>query len=362
MKIKKIKSLSPLITIILLIVVVFALISIIISWGKNFTNMNLNNTNSNKLNSDTPYFVTISKMVVTKYIDGGHTSNYVIIDNKSNYSTTIKGYEIFTDSNNLNFLNELYFDVNNIDINANLSIKFNIYCIPKNDYTLKLFTTNNKVISIDSRGSGNIGSCNVKFPGNRYLDLDDFNYDVNNFIIIFEFSAAKPVTTDYGTLFAYRYRGAKNRSAPQRSGIKFYYPNFNVISITGSQHGGSYWWGYNNYILGVAQDYNIIYIKNGRNITGCIYNNSWSQVNCTNSWYYPYYDINTIYYNTDKNYKTTIGAAYTGNGYNNYFNGDIKRVVFAPLTTDNNYDVRHALPISDYYINYNLLTGDYYKK
>ena len=135
------KGLSPLITTILLIVVTFALIGIILGWGKNFTNQ----TKTTLASFSETYTKDSTSMI--KPIKFYPNNRLVVNDLMSKDSLTINGYRILSDKN-LPGLNEIQMLSQPLVLSTGDSTSLIISRPPESKFDIQLLTKDNKYITV----------------------------------------------------------------------------------------------------------------------------------------------------------------------------------------------------------------------
>ena len=135
------KSLSPLITTILLIVVTFALIGIILGWGKNFTN----NTKTTLDSFSETYTKDSTSMI--KPIKFYSNNRLIVNDLMSKKDLTINGYRILSDKN-LPGLNEIQMLSEPLVLSTGDSTSLTISRPPEKKFDLQLLTNDSKYITV----------------------------------------------------------------------------------------------------------------------------------------------------------------------------------------------------------------------
>ncbi len=162
----KLKSISALIATILLIVVAVALISIILTWGKGFTNTNLTNTNDllNAPVSDSQYYLTIEDG-----LNGRYLAKYNPPLSFYKRSITITRYRLFDYNNIIDFNTS-------IDINAGQTQALDLGII-HSPFDLVLYLDDNTIITKqnikNTNRSPRASDCPTGFvpvPGNYLYD------------------------------------------------------------------------------------------------------------------------------------------------------------------------------------------------
>jgi hypothetical protein len=148
------KSVSPLIATILIIVISVILITVVLSWGKNFT--------ENKLSSSTIStekdleYVTLPK----SYILSSHFPNYnsILLQNTSDKNITVVSYKLISPNNNYKYLNK-DINVDSFNIFPGELKPFPIICFPDETFILLLKTDKDQYISV------NINTGYLKYSG-----------------------------------------------------------------------------------------------------------------------------------------------------------------------------------------------------
>lgn len=155
-------ALSPLIATILLIVIAVAIIAVIVSWGKDFSNTSLSSANNFNSNND-------FKGLVWSFKTSGDS---VIIQNKSDTILSIVGYTInYKDYNNDN-INTYKTLQQTKTINPEKSDSITLICMPEEKFILTLKTSTNENISININPSKSIRGSSCE---NNELSLFSIN-------------------------------------------------------------------------------------------------------------------------------------------------------------------------------------------
>jgi hypothetical protein len=169
------RSVSPLIATILLIVVSVILVTVVLTWGKSFTDDNLNKTNINYNKSTLSEFIWFDRLV----------GRNVLIKNLSSNSANIVSYKFILSSDHT--LSEYYDKIINFDspiiINPNSITIIPIECFPDNIFTVSLISDTNEYIYIKINNQILNDYFNCGFVGYWPLneDNDTVVYDLSNF-------------------------------------------------------------------------------------------------------------------------------------------------------------------------------------
>ncbi|NCP72303.1 hypothetical protein GW835_02840 [archaeon] len=146
---KKRKAISPLIATILLVVVAVAIIGIVLSWGKGFTNTTLSSAdNVNTKNSFTGLIWSFETF-----------GNNVLVENKSKQDLNITGYTINSLDHNGFWINSYHPLETTLSISPGTSDNVSLICMPEGKFILTLKTSTNENIPLNispsktSRGS-----------------------------------------------------------------------------------------------------------------------------------------------------------------------------------------------------------------
>jgi hypothetical protein len=151
---QKRKAISPLIAVILLIVVAVVIIVMVVSWGKGFTQEQLDIDVETTYNlSDYRDFVWYDKI----------TGNTLQIKNLGDKSFEITGYKI-NSSLDSPYLNQaITLEEPMIVLNNNIGI-IPLFCVPENEFTVEVITSDNTYFNIPVKNaSHNISSCSLDF-------------------------------------------------------------------------------------------------------------------------------------------------------------------------------------------------------
>ena len=135
------KGLSPLITTILLIIVTFALIGLILSWGKSFSNQMRTSTHSFENN------YTKAGTVMIKPIKFYSNNRLILNDLMSDTNLTIVGYRIISDKN-FPGLNTIVTLPQPLVLSTGDSGSITITRPPENKFDIQLLTNDNKYVTV----------------------------------------------------------------------------------------------------------------------------------------------------------------------------------------------------------------------
>ncbi|HOW29171.1 MAG TPA: hypothetical protein PK685_00640 [archaeon] len=143
---QKKKALEPLIATILLIVVSVILVTIVLTWGKNFSVEELNKTNN----------IIYVKSDISNYIQyktrSNTTSENNILEIKNIHPTetaTIVGYKILSPNSKFRFLDDYQFSLDeNATLSPGQSIFLGLACTPEQTFNVELLTSDSKYIFI----------------------------------------------------------------------------------------------------------------------------------------------------------------------------------------------------------------------
>jgi len=127
------KSISTLIATILLIVIAVALVTIILGWGKNFTQQNLSQSNIKYDKSDLMGYINLKYTL--------NPENIFITNLHPSESFTITSYKLISESK-FNFIENYTFPIPEITINPNTTIQLNIACTPSKKFIIQLMSSN----------------------------------------------------------------------------------------------------------------------------------------------------------------------------------------------------------------------------
>ena len=147
------KSVSALIATILLIVVAVALIAIILTWGKSFSNSNLSTVSNISDSKDFQGMVWYSKSL----------NNNVFISNKTHdRNLVIVGYKINSIDYNGFWLNSIHYLSSPVTVQPNSTSNIEVICLPVKPSTIDLLTDKNNYVSINVVPSNHgYSSCDV---------------------------------------------------------------------------------------------------------------------------------------------------------------------------------------------------------
>ncbi|NCP72305.1 hypothetical protein GW835_02850 [archaeon] len=148
---EKRKAISPLIATILLVVVAIAIIGIVLSWGKGFTNTTLSSAdNINTKNSFTG--------LVWSFETFG---NNVLVENKSKQDLNITGYTINSLDHNGFWINSYHPLETTLSISPGTSNNVPLICMPEGKFILTLKTSSNENIPLNISPSKTLlgGTC-----------------------------------------------------------------------------------------------------------------------------------------------------------------------------------------------------------
>lgn len=170
----KYKSISPLISIILLIVVAIVIVTIILTWGRSYTQESL----------DLNQFIIFEKSNLEGFIKQNTRvpSKNIILENlHSSQSATIVGYKIHSEKDAFYLNRYLYleedFSLSSITINPNEMKELYMVCYPKSEFYLELLLENNEFLNLKIiNNSHNILDCNEK--GLEPLPYISFNDEI----------------------------------------------------------------------------------------------------------------------------------------------------------------------------------------
>jgi len=144
------RSLSPLIATILLIVVSVILITVVLTWGKGFTE-NTTNQATDLLES--------SKNVSKRdfFWQTSLVGNQLVLRNISDSDLEIKGYKILTNDYNSDYfwLNSYRTLENNILFNRSSINPISLVCVPENKFFLELIDINDQPYTLEINPQGN---------------------------------------------------------------------------------------------------------------------------------------------------------------------------------------------------------------
>jgi hypothetical protein len=152
------RSISPLIATILLIVVSVILITVVLTWGKGFTE-NTTNQATDLLES--------SKNVSKRdfFWQTSLVGNQLVLRNISDSDLEIKGYRILTNDYNSDYfwLNSYRPLENNILFNRSSIHPISLVCVPENKFFLELIDINDQPYTLEINPQGNrlFTSCNT---------------------------------------------------------------------------------------------------------------------------------------------------------------------------------------------------------
>lgn len=161
-------SISPLIATILLVVVSVAIIGIVLSWGKGFTQEAI-------ISTDKESIIESTELKGFIYYNDLKRDN-LFIKNTSSVSGNITKYKINSslDSSKLN----TYITLDEpIPLGANGTSVISLYCVPEKDFSVELVTEDNKYVTVPVKNAQmNISSCDLSVLISSPEDSSTFFY------------------------------------------------------------------------------------------------------------------------------------------------------------------------------------------
>jgi flagellin-like protein len=175
LKINK-RSVSPLIATILLIVVAVILVTVVLSFSKDFVSESLNDTKDVFKDSGLTGFVRFDRTL----------GNVVVVRNyHQTESATITSYELVSLGDSF-WLNNIISLPENLELTPGRSISIDLGCVPDNSFVLSLYTTDNRIISvtIPSRAEGLNNCSSYDLPIESLLNnVESGSFEVNEHTI-----------------------------------------------------------------------------------------------------------------------------------------------------------------------------------
>ena len=139
------RSLSPLIATILLIVVSVILITVVLTWGKGFTESTINNTDlftSFTEDVDLKNFILVDSFIQTP------TKNNLVLKNSSDKNITIVGYSLHSVDSNYVFLEKKFYLDNTLNLTNGSVSSLSLVCAPSSRFSVQLITDQNTFVEI----------------------------------------------------------------------------------------------------------------------------------------------------------------------------------------------------------------------
>ncbi len=244
--------------------------------------------------------------------------------------------------------------------------------ITYNNFTIKAIAERNNVFSKVSEATYtynkeyytlkelyNLGYADIN---NQYISpTGEINLpEVDDFIFKTKFKLNQ--IENIKTLMTYKYSGNANRASNQRSGFKFYVSQSGYFYLVSTQNGAGNWWLYTGsfpnengnyqYDFTVNKYYDVFFAKRDRYITTCALNYGFTTYHCNPWWYYPNYNIDSIFYGTNPSltYDSIIGASnHEEQGvFYDFFKGVFDTLEIYKYSEDNFIAAQNNLPLDNY--------------
>ena len=139
------RSLSPLIATILLIVVSVILITVILTWGKGFTESTIDNADlftSFTEDVDLKNFIIVDSFIQTP------TTNNLVLKNSSDKNINIVGYSLHSVDSNYVFLEKRFYLEETLNLTSGSFNSLPIVCAPSSRFSIQLITDQNTFVEI----------------------------------------------------------------------------------------------------------------------------------------------------------------------------------------------------------------------
>ena len=139
------RSLSPLIATILLIVVSVILITVVLTWGKGFTESTIDNTDlftAFTEDVDLKNFILVDSFIQTP------TNNNLVLKNSSDKNINIVGYSLHSVDSNYVFLENKFYLEDALNLTSGSFNSLPILCAPSSRFSVQLITDQNTFVEI----------------------------------------------------------------------------------------------------------------------------------------------------------------------------------------------------------------------
>ena len=139
------RSLSPLIATILLIVVSVILITVVLTWGKGFTESTIDNADlftAFTEDVDLKNFIIVDSFIQTP------TTNNLILKNSSDKNINIVGYSLHSVDSNYVFLEKRFYLEETLNLTSGSFNSLPIVCAPSSRFSIQLITDQNTFVEI----------------------------------------------------------------------------------------------------------------------------------------------------------------------------------------------------------------------
>lgn len=139
------RSVSPLITTILLIVVSVILITVVLTWGKGFTESTIDNADlftSFTEDVDLKNFIIVDSFIQTP------TTNNLVLKNSSDKNINIVGYSLHSVDSNYVFLEKRFYLEETLNLTSGSFNSLPIVCAPSSRFSIQLITDQNTFVEI----------------------------------------------------------------------------------------------------------------------------------------------------------------------------------------------------------------------
>ncbi len=139
------KSVSPLIATILLIVVSVILITVVLTWGKGFTESTIKNTDLfTSFNED----LDLKGFIVVNSLTQSESNNTLILKNTSKFDLNVIGYSLLSSDSNYVFLNKYFYLETPLFLSSGSITSLSLVCIPSNKFSIQLITDQNTFVEV----------------------------------------------------------------------------------------------------------------------------------------------------------------------------------------------------------------------